>query len=104
MLALFGVFGAGRPAWVVSGTDTTGCYAFSDTIAPRDANAPTFSFIDISATGTQIALGDDEVSGPLPIEHGAHFHTMAYGGAGPTVESATIPRSSPEPQRPSGRF
>src|SRR5437870_1958509 len=75
MLALFGVFGAGRPAWAVGGTDTAGCYAFSDTIAPLDANAPTFSFTDISATGTlimsvgadSVPLGDDEVSGAIPI-------------------------------------
>src|SRR5438128_5571056 len=87
VLALFGVFGAGRPAWAVGGTDTAGCYAFSDTIAPRDANAPTFSFTDISTTGTQVMgtganaslpLGDDDVSGPLPIGFPFNFYGTGY--------------------------
>src|SRR2546422_1125192 len=87
VLALFGVFGAGRPAWAVGGIDTAGCYAFSDTIAPRDANAPTFSFTDISATGTQLMgtganaslpLGDDEVSGPVTIGFPFNFYGTGY--------------------------
>ena len=91
LLALLGAFGARRSAWAVGGTDGTGCnaacYAFSDTIAPLDANAPTFSFTDISATGTlltsvganaSLPLGDDQVSGTVPIGFTFNFYGIGY--------------------------
>ena len=52
LIVLLGVLESPRPASGVGGPDNTGCYRFSDTIAPLDAYAPTFSFVDISATGT----------------------------------------------------
>src|SRR5262245_34422347 len=65
-------------ARAVGGLDTTGCYAFSDTIAPLDGNAPTFSFFDIAATGTQLFLFDDQVSSAIPIGFSFNFYGFVY--------------------------
>jgi Thrombospondin type 3 repeat len=62
----------------VGGSDTAGCYAFSDTIAPLDANAPTFSFTDIAATGAQIFLGDDQVSAAIPLGFTFNYYGVGY--------------------------
>jgi hypothetical protein len=65
-------------ALAVGGPDTTGCYAFSDTVAPLDGNAPTFTFIDISSTGTALALSDDQVSDAVPIGFAFNFYSVSY--------------------------
>ena len=62
----------------VGGSDTAGCYSFSDTIAPLDADAPTFSFTDIAGTGTLIPLGDDQVSGPIPLGFTFNYYGVGY--------------------------
>lgn len=71
-------------ALALGGNDTTGCYAFSDSIAPLDANAPAVSFVDISATGAQLLLGDDQVSAAIPLGFDFNF----YGVAGLAPSSA----------------
>ena len=62
----------------LGGTDTAGCYSFSDTIAPLDANAPTYSFTDIAGTGTQIVLSDDQVSAPIPLGFTFNYYGVGY--------------------------
>ena len=61
--------------------DTTGCYRAADTIAPPDGTEPTFSFIDISATGTPAGIGALEVSGPIPIGFPFDFYGATYSQA-----------------------
>jgi len=68
-------------ALALGGIDTTGCYAFSDTIAPLDGNAPTFSFVDISSTGTPLTLFDDQVSAAIPIGFDFNFYGLVYANA-----------------------
>src|SRR5262245_62259511 len=65
------------PAHAV-GSDATDCYAFSDTIAPLDGNAPTFSFVDISATGSELSLFDGQVSSAIAIGFGFNFYCVLY--------------------------
>ena len=62
-------------AWVqaVGGPDAFG-YTFIDS---SEGGGPTFSWIDISATGTAVALGDDETAGPIPLG----FTFPMYGAA-----------------------
>jgi len=67
LIVLLGVLESPRPASAVGGPDNAGCYRFSDTIAPLDAYAPTYSFVDISQTGTLLVLRDDEESAALPL-------------------------------------
>src|SRR5262245_19395344 len=62
----------------VGGTDATGCYAYSDTIAPLDGDAPTYAFEDISGTGTGFVLGDDQVSAAIPLGFSFNFYGSAY--------------------------
>src|SRR5215468_7606061 len=66
------------PVLAVGGADARGCYGYSDTVAPLDANAPSFSFVDISATGTALPLGDDDVSAPIPIGFTFNFYGQAF--------------------------
>src|SRR3990172_285186 len=62
----------------VGGTDATGCYVYSDSIAPLDGNAPTYAFEDISATGTGFLLADDQMSGSIPLGFSFNFYGAAY--------------------------
>ena len=72
---------APRPALAVGGTDAAGCYAFSDTYAPVDDKAPSFSFIDISGTGTFLQLGDDDVTTtPLPLGFTFNYYGVVSTG------------------------
>jgi hypothetical protein len=64
----------------VGGSDAGGCYEYSDTIAPTDANAPVYAFEDISATGTVFQLGDEHMSGAIPLGFGFNFYGRAYAG------------------------
>src|SRR5439155_15916968 len=73
LLVLLGVLESPRPSSAVGGLDNAGCYRFSDTIAPLDAYAPAFSFVDISATGTRLPLGDNQVSA-APIGFTFNFY------------------------------
>ncbi len=59
-------------------TDTAGCYTASDTLAPPDGSEPTFSFVDITATGTPLSLGDDQVSAALPIGFTFDYYGVPY--------------------------
>ncbi|NNL67388.1 MAG: hypothetical protein HKP30_14160, partial [Myxococcales bacterium] len=65
-------------ASAATGTDSFGCYAYSDTLLPLAPDAPTFSFEDISATGARLFLGDDQVSGPIAIGFGFDFYDALY--------------------------
>ena len=76
LLVLLGVLESPRPSSAVGGLDNAGCYRFSDTIAPLDAYAPAFSFVDISATGTRLPLGDNQVSA-APIGFTFNFYGRA---------------------------
>src|SRR5439155_2085675 len=76
LIVLLGVLESPRPASAVGGFDNAGCYAFSDTIAPLDAYAPTFSFVDISATGKLLALGDNQVSA-VPLGFNFNLYGLA---------------------------
>jgi hypothetical protein len=62
----------------LGGSDNIGCYVFSDTVAPLDGNAPTFSWVDISATGTRLFLSDDEVSAAVPIGFYQNSYAQAF--------------------------
>ena len=73
LLLLLGLLESPRPASAVGGLDNTGCYRFSDTIAPLDAYAPTFNFTDISSTGTPLVLGDEQVA-TVPIGFNFNFY------------------------------
>ena len=44
----------------------------------NEAGGPTFSWADISATGTLLLLGDDELSGPHPIGFCFDFYGIVY--------------------------
>src|SRR5919201_1763290 len=73
------VLGVARPASAVGGADTAGCYRFSDTISPLDGHQPTFSYDDIGNTGaTFVPLGDEQVSGALPIGFEFNFYGATY--------------------------
>jgi hypothetical protein len=49
-------------------------YAWIDSLEP---GGPSYSWVDISATGTSILLGDDETAGPFPVGFTFGF----YGGS-----------------------
>ena len=77
---ILGAVLSASPVAAVGGFDTTGCYLFSDSLAPIDANAPTFSFVDIAPTGTRLYLDDDQVSGAIPIGFTFHFYGVPRTG------------------------
>jgi len=58
--------------------DTTGCYRASDTIGPPDGTEPTFSFVDISATGSVVPIGSHQVSGAIPLGFTFDFYGTGY--------------------------
>ena len=58
--------------------DTTRCYAYSDSIAPTDANAPAVDFVDISTTGTYLPLTDDS-SQQISIGFDFNYYGIWYG-------------------------
>ncbi len=58
--------------------DDSGCYEVYDTLADPDGNEPAFRFEDISITGTELPLADDEVSSPIPIGFSFDFYGRAY--------------------------
>jgi hypothetical protein len=62
----------------LGGSDTGGCYQWSDTLAPLDGNAPTFSFIDASASGAFLPLSDDQVSFPISLGFTFDFYGTDY--------------------------
>jgi len=76
LIVPLGVAESPRPSSAAGGLDNAGCYRFSDTIAPLDANAPAFSFVDISATGTLLPLGDNQVSA-VPLGFTFNFYGLA---------------------------
>jgi hypothetical protein len=51
---------------------------FTTTNAPYTLSTPTFNFQDISATGTALILGDDEVTGALPLGFSFSFFGTDY--------------------------
>jgi hypothetical protein len=78
LIGLGFLLAAGRPASAVGGADTAGCYRFSDTFPPRDGNSPTFAYENVSTTGTFVGLGDEQVSGALPIGFEFNFYGATY--------------------------
>lgn len=61
--------------------DTAGCYAASDTVAPPDGSEPTYSFVDISGTGTSAGLTSHTASGAIPIGFPFEFYGVTYTDA-----------------------
>jgi cysteine-rich repeat protein len=60
-------------------TDALGCYAYADTLLPPDGTAPDFFFTSfVPITGTQVVLGNDEVSGPIPIGFDFSYYGTTY--------------------------
>ena len=68
----------GWPALVcaTAGQDERSCYRFSDTVAPVDADAPAFAFLDVAESGaTKLALADEEDQlQPLPLGFAFQFY------------------------------
>lgn len=58
----------------VGGPDAFG-YAWIDSLEP---GGPTYSWVDISATGTSVLLGDDATDGPFPIGFSFGFYGGSY--------------------------
>ena len=56
------------------GPDAFG-YAWIDSLEP---GGPTFSWVDISATGTSVLLGDDATAGPFPIGFSFGFYGASF--------------------------
>jgi hypothetical protein len=58
--------------------DNAGCYAAFDTVAAPDGNEPTYSFIDISGTGTPSGLTSHSVTGAIPIGFTFEYYGVTY--------------------------
>lgn len=59
---------------LTGGPDAFG-YTFTDSTEP---GGPAYNFEDISGTGTPVVLGDDDVSGAIPIGFGFSYYGVTY--------------------------
>ncbi len=66
--------GAGHDERATGGPDDFG-YVFRDSAEP---DGPTFGWVDISGTGTQILLGDDATAGPLALGFSFDFYGASF--------------------------
>jgi hypothetical protein len=58
--------------------DTAGCYSASDTIAAPDGSEPTYSYVDISSSGTVIPIGSHTVSSAIPLGFSFSYYGTSY--------------------------
>ncbi|MBN1657754.1 MAG: carboxypeptidase regulatory-like domain-containing protein, partial [Anaerolineae bacterium] len=58
----------------VGGPDPFG-YTYKDSLEP---DGPQYNFVDISTTGTSVAMGDDDYEGPLPLGFTFTFYGNDY--------------------------
>lgn len=77
LVAATGMLAAPPAGALAGGPDAFG-YKFKDSAEP---GGPAFNFEDISATGTPIFLGDDQVSGAIPIGFAFNFYGTDFTSA-----------------------
>ncbi|GEM_PF-3140638 len=68
-------FGYGQQAGALAGGPDAYGYQFTDSTEP---GGPAYDFEDISTTGTAVFLGDDEVSGAIPIGFPFNYYGVDY--------------------------
>src|SRR5262245_24549755 len=78
ILVLGCLLGLATPLLAGTGQDLRSCYAFSDSFPPVAADAPDVTFVDISAIGTPLKLGDDTPSDPIPLPFAFEFFDRSY--------------------------
>ncbi|HJW70275.1 MAG TPA: myxococcus cysteine-rich repeat containing protein [Candidatus Binatia bacterium] len=78
ILVLACLLGLAAPVLAGTGQDLRSCYAFSDSFPPVAAEAPGVTFVDISASGTRLSLGDDTPSAPIPLPFAFEFFGRSY--------------------------
>lgn len=76
LATIVAAFGLGpSPAGALSGGPDAFGYVFTDSAEP---GGPAFNFEDISGTGIPVFLGDDQVSGAVPIGFSFSFYGSTY--------------------------
>jgi hypothetical protein len=78
LLALMGSTLGLAPAYALTGGPDAFGYVFLDS---AESGGPVYNFEDISGTGTPVALGDDQMSGAIPIGFAFNYYGSSYSNA-----------------------